>query len=393
MFIQASDIADSCLEICLSDVGYVSEADWIRYPLGKIERGELLIEVKGQAKKVVIVPDDFPPFSLVSGSLFKAEIDQSKVSTHFVFVYLLSRYGTILRDRLKTNTLIGFVSKQQLYSIPIVMPEKNKELSISDLVKKSFELIQSSKQLLRNAEKSLAEDIDLGSTLYNGSSIAQRKLQDILDFGRMDAEFFHPKFDSIQRRIYDYRNGYRKLGHISKRILPNYSSNPTDNLVDYIEIGCVDIDYGDYRPKTLATRDLPANAKIKLTGGEIVVSLVRPTRGAIAIVDDNLQRETICSTAFYVCRVDDTAKREIVWLYLRIISSLFEKYCSGTSYPTIEGKYVYDIPVPEFSTDLTSQMKHVIGDSTLMRRRSHAFIKEAISIMEQIIIEGASYED
>ena len=64
-------------------------------------------------------------------------------------------------------------------------------------------------------------------------------------------------------------------------------------------------------------------------------SLVRPTRGAIAIVPDSLSDLTVCSGAFLVFNSKDINDREFIWLYLRIIKNLFEKYCTGTSYPTI----------------------------------------------------------
>ena len=49
-------------------------------------------------------------------------------------------------------------------------------------------------------------------------------------------------------------------------------------------------------------KDLPPNAKIKLKGGELIISKVRPTRGAIGVVPDDCQENAVCSSAFVVIR-------------------------------------------------------------------------------------------
>jgi type I restriction enzyme S subunit len=69
LFLQSADINTPFINqetmVC------VPEADWVRYPKGRIKRGELLIEVKGKAEKVAVVPSDFPEKTLVTGTCFK----------------------------------------------------------------------------------------------------------------------------------------------------------------------------------------------------------------------------------------------------------------------------------------------------------------------------------
>jgi hypothetical protein len=68
-FLQSTDISTPFIDaeamVC------VSETDWLRYPKGRIKVGELLIEVKGKAEKIAIVPDGFPRKTLVTGTCFK----------------------------------------------------------------------------------------------------------------------------------------------------------------------------------------------------------------------------------------------------------------------------------------------------------------------------------
>ena len=117
-FLQADDIHRSFPVINTTGMGWVSRKDWDRYPKGRVNPGELLIEVKGLARKVAIVPDDFPRETLVSGSVFKLQTRPEVLDPYFLLAYLLTKFGVGFRFQCLTNTLIGFVNKEELYAIP-----------------------------------------------------------------------------------------------------------------------------------------------------------------------------------------------------------------------------------------------------------------------------------
>lgn len=68
-FLQSSNITTPFINS--EDMIRVAESEWIRYTKGRIQSGELLIEVKGRAEKIAIVPEGFPRKTLVSGTCFK----------------------------------------------------------------------------------------------------------------------------------------------------------------------------------------------------------------------------------------------------------------------------------------------------------------------------------
>jgi len=91
-----------------------------QYPKGLARPGELLIEVKGNVSKVCVVPDDFPKNLMISGSLYKSTLSK-KLDPHYVLAFLKSKPGQILKNRLTSNTIINYIGKDDLYSIPILL--------------------------------------------------------------------------------------------------------------------------------------------------------------------------------------------------------------------------------------------------------------------------------
>jgi type I restriction enzyme M protein len=200
-FLQANNITANGLSIDYDKIGYVTESDWLRYPKGRILRGELLIEVKGQAEKVTIVPEDFPRRTLASGSLFKLTINDLKINPWYVFVYFSTKHGRLLRDRLKTNTLIGFVSKPQLYSIPIFIPELDEDqANIAQIAKDAFRSISESERLYTQAQRLLEAELGLDKLHFDKPVYYTAQFSNLELSRRLDSEHFYPQFDHLKAK-------------------------------------------------------------------------------------------------------------------------------------------------------------------------------------------------
>ena len=91
-----------------------------QYPKGLGKAGEILVEVKGNVSKVGIVPSAFPKNLMISGSLYKATLNPRRVDSHYVLAFLKSKHGQILKNRLTSNTIINYIAKDALYSIPVI---------------------------------------------------------------------------------------------------------------------------------------------------------------------------------------------------------------------------------------------------------------------------------
>jgi restriction endonuclease S subunit len=193
-FLQAADIQTPFISgegmIC------VSQDDWERYPKGRVIPGEVLIEVKGKAEKVAIVPDDFPKNSLITGTVYKMTV-HDELDKYLLVSYLTSRHGQALKDRLKTNLLISFISKSDLFNLPI--PDFNIPLKIA--IKRNFLSAESkhkkSKSLLQQAEQTLLHALGLEGWQPPEPLTYTRRASDAFAAGRLDADYFEPKYEAL----------------------------------------------------------------------------------------------------------------------------------------------------------------------------------------------------
>ena len=273
-FLQATDLETPFIK--MDNLFYVDQTEWIRYPKGRVNKGEILIEVKGKIEKVSIVPEDFPEKTLISGSLFKLTTNE-KISKYVLLCYLLCKYGVAFKERYKTNLLISYISKPDLYRMPIPKFSNAFQEQIDQIFKLIFQSKNQSKLLYTRAENLLLESLGLNeesldcheakasrndgvvssfpnllasslrgvatprrgnpelqnqqSDKFSHLSINQKSFQEsFLKTGRLDAEYYQPKYEEITNQI-----KLREYAKLSDLVLIQKSIEPGSEA--YLENG------------------------------------------------------------------------------------------------------------------------------------------------------------
>lgn len=209
-FVQSCDLED--FYINMDNVNCVSEADWLRYTKGRIIPGELLIEVKGNVKKVGIVTDDIPEKTLISGTLYKITIKEA--NKYYILNFLSSKYGQRMKDRMICNIATPFINKENLYNLPIPLASNRFQKLFEDYYKCSFKLIKRSKGLYKTSQHDFYGNLGFQDLNVKSRPSYIKNFSDTQNANRIDAEYFQPKYDEIINKIKSYSNGWDILDDI-----------------------------------------------------------------------------------------------------------------------------------------------------------------------------------
>lgn len=354
------------------------------------QSGDVLLSIVGTIGSLSLIPSWF---GSATGSC-KIAILRSKgeYSGGFLAAFLLGKYGQLqVKRETRGAVQMGLILEDIAHiRIPEVSTEIQEE--IGNIVELAIIKNSESKKLLANAQEMINTELGFNQVDIHHPAGYLTQYSEILGNSRSDAEFYHPRYEPKLSRVVSYKNGWLPLKAITKKRLPTYKPSSSMPDYNYIEIGDVNTKDGSVKSNLIAYEELPTNAKILIEGGEILVSKVRPTRGAIALLDDELPPRTICSGAFYVCTSNDIHFREIIWMYLRCVRSVFQKYCGGTSYPTIERNYLDNFPVPLFSLEFASEITELIHISRSAQQESRILLEEAKTLVERLIEEEIKNE-
>ena len=350
--------------------------------------GDIVISKVGTPCYAALLSEDMPRSAMTRTVLGMSEIDQSVIDPYYLIAFLRSRHGFDQLMRERELTIQYQLTLERTRKGKVYLPDRPIQTMIGDLVRGYYQSLRESVDAYASAQELLEAELGLDEvTLQTPVGYTVRFSE--LEMSRQpDADFFHLKYEPFLAAVRHYRHGWQPLGNLTIHTLPNFDARTHPEDVEYIEIGDIDISNGEYTSTTLNAKNLPANAKIELSGGEILISQVRPTRGGIAIVNDVLDHSTICSGAFYVCTATEASRREIIWLYLRSMKEVFEKYCGGTSYPTIDSRYIAKFPVPLFDSALANRVRELVLQSASAVRKSEQLLEQAKTRVQQLIEEA-----
>lgn len=383
-FIQSSDIEDCCIN--MDTVNCVSNTDWYRYPKGRIKKGEILVEVKGNVKKVAIITDDIPDKSLVSGTLYKLSL--KNISSFFVICFLSCEYGQTLKNRLVCNIATPFINKEGLYNIPIPDCSTNLQNKIENIYKNSIKLKASTKVLYKQSEELLLRELGLLAWQPKHELSYVKNFSDVNSANRYDAEYFQPKYDEIIEKIKSYPNGWDTIGNLFDQNRDSFIVKK-DNKYKYVEIGSINTSNGEINFEEISGTDLPTNAKIKLHYDDVLISKVRTYRGAVAVVENS---DYIGSGAFTVLheKLNSQINKETLYTFFKLkpILDLTLKYNTGTSYPTITDEDILNMPIPIFKQNIQNEIREKIQEAKKLQTQSKQLLEIAKRGVEIAIEEN-----
>lgn len=316
--------------------------------------------------------------------LFKIRPKKEKINSSTLTIFLNSKYGRQEIEKYSMVSNQANFSPAKFKEIKIPIFSNTFQLEIETFVKTSYQKLEDSKNLYKEAESLLLKELDLVDFTPKNENIAIKSFKDsFMQTGRLDSEYYQTKYDEIEKIISEQRSfTYIKneFNHIKT------SFDKSKNGYNYIEIGNVNVSDGTNVFNYVETQVLPANAKINVKNGDLLVSTVRPYRGAVTIIDTS-ENDLIVSGAFTVLRKKENSKinTQVLQVLLRtnIYKELLLKYNVGTSYPVIKDDDVLNLVIPIIDISIQNRIEEKIKKSFLLKEESKRLLdlaKKAVEI-------------
>jgi len=308
-------------------------------------------------------------------------------------MFLKSKYGQNQIQKFKRGAVqMGLLLEDMSQ---IVMPVFSDDFCkrIKQIVEHVYRSISQAANMYADAEKLLMSELNMDNFQPSTNQIAIKLLSESFGtIGRLDAEYYQPKYESYHNKIAACRYGITIVG--DKFSMIKDAIKKTNESYPYIEIGDINIGNHSFSVNMVLTKDLPANAKLHAKHGDLLVSKVRPYRGAVSIVDRNIEN-LIVSGAFTVLREKSDYPRETLAVLLKthLYRDWFLKWNVGSSYPVIKDEDVLAMPIPIFAESVHAVIKAKISESFNLRRLSEELLKTAKHAVEVAIENGEEEAD
>ena len=353
------------------------------FELLKLKKNDVLIcRTNGNPKyvgKAAIVPKNYE-YAFAS-YVFRLRPKTDIINSATLVSFLNSKYGRI---EIEKYSMVGnqanfSPAKFRQIAIPILSKELNNK--IEEIVYKSFELLEESKSLYSQAEDLLLGELGLKDWQPKNTLHTTKKFSDFAQSGRLDAEYYQPKYDEIEKAIKSYKGGYDIVSNLFNQNLDVCDYKKTE--YNYIEIGDVNVGDGSVSFNKVETSELPDNAKRVLNKNDILISKVRPYRGAVAIIDFE-QEDLIGSGAFTVLQEKSSYKKETLQILFRtaVYKDWLLKWNVGSSYPVIKDEDILNLPIPILPEQIQKKIASLIQQSFECKAQSKQLLEDAKRMVE-----------
>ncbi|MYA55411.1 hypothetical protein F4X88_03865 [Candidatus Poribacteria bacterium] len=313
--------------------------------------------------------------------LVRINPDPEIVTPEYLTAFLNTKYGIIdIKRRARHSVNQSNVNLEEVKRIEIPLLGNQLQKEITSSFDKAFHLIQSSEKVYHQAQTLLFTELGLADWQPEQQRTFVKNFSDTERAGRIDADYFQPKYDEIEKGIENYSNRSNKIKNEFKQNKSTFEVDP-EKLYRYVEIGSVNVSTGEIVPEEVLGKDLPANAKRVLKKGDVIISKVRTYRGAITIVRED---GYVGSGAFCVLSENGQVNKETLLACLR--SKLFLTWSwkpnTGTSYPTLNDDDILDFPIPILPKEKQVEMQQKVDESFSLHKHAKDLLEYAKRAVE-----------
>ena len=358
---------------------YMADGDFFRLKKYALSSNDILVSVVGTLGNACIIQNHEIPaiFSCKSTA-----IKSTGINPFYLLCYLNSKYGKSLLLRKERGAIQKGLNLYDLKTLDTPMFSDLFSECIEMCVNRSFDCIRQAKCNYRDATKQIEEIVGQEQELPEINCSTKTISESFSSTGRLDAEFYQEKYRAYETGILSAAQGYT---YIKKEFLQIKEKCSRElDAYNYVEIGDIDVGAGTATFNAVNTSELPDNAKIMTKQGDLLVSTVRPNRGAVAILEDE---GLLVSGAFTVLRENGNYPKEILQVLLRtsIYRDWLLRFNVGTSYPVIKDEDVLNMPIPLFEETVKQSIVSKVKEAASLRSQSEQLLEYAKQAVEMAI--------
>ena len=309
----------------------------------------------------------------------------------FLYIYLNSKYG-----QEQINVLYKGSSGQiEIYPDDIkqilIKPLKIQQ-SIASLVNTSYTLRQSADILYKEAEEILLEELGLKNYQPQNKKCFVKMLSDTQEVGRIDAEYFQPKYEDVIDKIKKYNGGYALL----ENFIENYSTGYPYKSEKYQNSGVPVIRIANIEKNKLELENNPAfiseeysniSKKDIAKAGNILISM-SGTIGNVAEIPENIKKCCINQRVLSFESKNINNKYLVLFLNSFFGYIQFERIGVGGLQINLSYNDIKNLIVPLLPQSIQSKISAKIQQSFESREKSKQLLEVAKRAVEIAIEEN-----
>lgn len=390
----------------LGGTGYISEKQHEKNPRTALRLDDVVISTVGTIGNCAVVDADILPANS-DRHVGIIRIGDTNVLPRYISTYFVTKYGRSATKRETAGNVQPNLYIRNIADLTVPLPSAAFQKRIDTLVSGAYRQKQQAENLYANAENLLLQELGLldwkpdtvrftlgGREFEVENSISTVSCSEMLNFERLDAEHFLPKFSAILQRI----SGAGFQTHCLKQIiLPIMNGFDCRNFVEegtpYIRVG--DIKRGRISLDT--AQKIPLSAKqvgknISLQDGDVLFTRKGSFGNAAPVTEETAH--SIISSEIMLLRINPLFAQKILPEYLTLFFNSLagylqsEKWAHGVAFYSITQADMGRFVIPVLPMTKQKQLVKELSKAETARNKSRQLLNQAKRAVELFIEEG-----
>ena len=296
-------------------------------------------------------------------------ITTPQLNPYYLSIFLQSHHGRIQTSRLPIGSVQQHIFLWQINNLVIPLFGEAFQSSTEHTYREALSLLRQADVAYEEAQTLLLSELGLANWQPKPQTESVRDFSDVWSAGRMDAEYYQPKYNDIVNAIRGYAGGWDTLGNLVRLKDRNFKPD-ADTEYGYIELANISGNGEISDCMTAQGSDLPSRARRKVAAGDVIVSSIEGSLNSIAMIGDEYDG-ALCSTGFHVVNSEAFNSETLLVLLKSIAGQLqLKKGCSGTILTAINKDEFRKVVLPIVSADVQAEIQRKVMESATLCRQS-----------------------
>lgn len=354
----------------------------------RLQAEDVLINIVGATTQVIgrsaIVTNDFPKANITQ-AMALLRITNQRLNPYFLFSFLCGRFANKQVRRIARPTGQYNLNLVELGGFKVPIVSDSLQLQIESLVKTAHQTIETNKTIYAQAERTLLSELGFLHWQPPEPLTYERKASEAFATGRLDSEYFSPKYESLEAFL-TQRFIVERIRQWGK-VLKGSSVEYTDDIdgVPVIRSG----DLTDIEDDQKFLRAYPGQDMFLLKPGDVLISSIGfGSIGKVQVFDKQGKYATVSEvTVIRQKRVNPY----FLHFYLRSLAGQMQinRHITGaTGQLHLYPKDVETILVPLVSEELEQQLEGLFKNARRLKAEAKRLLEAAKRAVEIAIEES-----
>ncbi len=343
-----------------------------------IKNNNIAITIVGNSIGDVAISKNNDKTCLLTENCAKV-IATNEIRAGYLYAFLAGKYGQNQIEREKVGTAQPKLALERIRTFRIRSLSFDFQNKVDSLIQKSWDFLEESRKNYGEAIKEFENSAKI--KIDNESSITHKSyIESFVQSGRLDAEYYQPIYDSIEKQIC----GNNSVLNSCELYDNNFEPDVTKTY-QYIELADVDLMARISDVDEIVGGELPTRARRIVKTGQVIIPSIEGSLQSCALITEKFDN-ALCSTGFFV--IDSkkyNAETLLVMFKSPAIQALLKKNCSGTILTGVSKEEFLKIRLPQIGIDAQISIKEKIQQAFKLRQEAESLSNLAVKAVEMAI--------